>query len=208
MVERAVWKGRVNSLCHRFLSWWCIGSVRTLWKSQTSSTARRNGRHRIEREMREVAPRLRSGQASGEQSLQEPRAKARPLQRGAELACGEIFQGAEASVEFRRRQAPQAVERAQKIRDRTVALARVAFDAAGNQVAVGIASQAHAWHDVVEALHVGGSAAEAVKAGAAFAIVNGFAQRPGFQEIRGFEGRGRRLFRGLGGAIEEVASGE
>jgi hypothetical protein len=38
--------------------------------------------------------------ASGEQSLQERRAKARPLQRGAELACGEIFQGAEASVEF------------------------------------------------------------------------------------------------------------
>jgi hypothetical protein len=57
-------------------------------------------------------------------------------------------------------------------------------------------------------LHVGGSAAKAVKAGAAFAIVNGFAERPGFQEIRGFEGRGRRPFRGLGGAIEEVASGE
>src|SRR6266568_9256727 len=159
MVERAVWKGRVNSLCHRFLSWWCIGSVRTLWKSQTSSTARRNGRHRIEREMREVAPRLRSGQASGEQSLQEPRAKARPLQRGAELAGGEIFQGAEASVEFGGRQAPQAVENAQKIRDRTVALARVAFDTRGNQVAVGVASEARAWNDVVEALHMGGSAA-------------------------------------------------
>jgi len=31
--------GRVNSLCHRFLSWWSIGSARTFWKSQTSSTA-------------------------------------------------------------------------------------------------------------------------------------------------------------------------
>src|SRR6266487_3040988 len=125
-----------------------------------------------------------------------------------ELAGGEIFQGAEASVEFGGRQAPLAVGSAQKIRGRTVALARVAFDTAGNQVAVGIASETSAWHDMVEALHVGGSAAEAVKAGAAFAMVNGFAQRPGFQEIRGLKGRGRRLFRGLGGAIEEVASGE
>src|SRR6266849_4346411 len=75
--------------------------------------------------------------------------------RRAELACGEIFQGAEASVEFGGRQAALAVESAQKIRDRTVALARVAFDTAGNQVAVGIASQAHAWHNVVEALHGG-----------------------------------------------------
>src|SRR5207245_8472992 len=72
-------------------------------------------------------------------------------EHGAELAGGEIFQDAKASVEFGGRQAALAVERAQKIRDRTVALARVAFETAGNQVAVGIASQAHAWHDVVEA---------------------------------------------------------
>src|SRR5229473_1420138 len=38
----------VNFLCPRFLSWWFIESVRILWKSQTSSTARRNGRQRIE----------------------------------------------------------------------------------------------------------------------------------------------------------------
>src|SRR6266481_4724683 len=114
-------------------------------------------------------------------------------EQGAELAGGEIFQGAKTAVEFGGRQAALAVERAQKIRDRTVALARVAFDTAGNQVAVGIASEAHAWHDVVEALHVSGSAAEAVKASAAFAIVNGFAERPSFQEIGGFQRRGRRL---------------
>src|ERR1700682_4830293 len=107
---------------------------------------------------------------------------------GAELAGGEIFQGAKACVEFGGRQAALAVKNAQKIRGRTVALARVAFHTGGNQVAVGIASEAHAWHDVVEALHVSGSAAKAVKASAAFAIVNGFAERPGFQEIRGFEG--------------------
>src|SRR5207249_1632266 len=87
----------------------------------------------------------------------------------AELASGEILQGAEACVEFGGRQAPQAVERAQKIPGRTVALARVAFETAGNQVAVGIASQAHAWHHVVEAVYVSWSAAEAVKARAALA---------------------------------------
>ncbi len=79
----------------------------------------------------------------------------------AELAGGEVFQGAEASVEFGGRQAPQAVERAQKIPDRTVTLARVAFETAGNQVAVGIASEAQAWRNVVEALHGGRSRLEA-----------------------------------------------
>jgi len=114
----------------------------------------------------------------------------------AELAGGEIFQGSKPSVEFGGRQAPQAIENAQEIPGRTIALARVAFETAGNQVAVGIASEAYAWHNVVEPVHVSGSAAEAVKAGAAFAIVHGFAERPGFQEIRSFERRGRRLSRG------------
>jgi hypothetical protein len=44
--------------------------------------------------------------------------------RRGELAGGEIFQGAEASIEFGERQAALAVESAQKIRGRTVALAR------------------------------------------------------------------------------------
>ncbi len=90
-----------------------------------------------------------------------------------ELACGEILQRAEACVEFLRRQAALTVERAQKIADRTVGFARVAFDAAGNQVAVGIAAEAHARHHVVETLQFTGSVAKAVKASAAFAIVNG-----------------------------------
>jgi len=53
----------------------------------------------------------------------------------AELACGEIFQGAKARVELGGVQAAQAIERAQKIRGWAVALARVAFEAAGNQAA-------------------------------------------------------------------------
>src|SRR5215470_11745759 len=112
-----------------------------------------------------------------------------------ELSSGESFQGAEACVEFGGRQATLTVEHAQKIRGRTLALARVAFEAARNQVAVGVASVAHPWHNVVEAPHVSGSAAKAVKAGAAFALVNGFAELPGFHEVRGFEPRCTRPYR-------------
>ena len=128
-------------------------------------------------------------------------------ERGAELACGEIFQGTKASVEFAGRQAPLAVKRAQKIPRRAVTLARVAFQAAGNQVAVGIASEAHTGHDVVEAVHVSGSAAQTIKANAAFATVNGFAEGASFQEIGGLEVEGGRFFGGKGGAIAEVARG-
>ena len=39
------------------------------------------------------------------------------IRGGAELAGGEVFQGAEACVEFGRRQAPLAVERARKLGD-------------------------------------------------------------------------------------------
>src|SRR5258708_30038869 len=111
----------------------------------------------------------------------------------AELAGGEVFQGAEAGVEFGGREAALAVESAQKIPRRTVGLAEVAFRTGGNQVAVGVAAEADAGHNVVEAPDVGGSAAEAIKAGAAFAIVNGFAERAGFHEGHGFEGSGRRF---------------
>src|SRR4029077_8311049 len=104
-------------------------------------------------------------------------------------------QGAEAGVEFGGRRGALAVERAQKIAGGAGGLGWVALDAAENQVAVGIAPEAHAGHDVVEALHVSGSAAEAVKTGAAFAIVNGFAERPALPEIGGLEGGGG-LFRG------------
>jgi len=55
-------------------------------------------------------------------------------QSRAELACGEVFQGAEACVEFGGREATLAVEGAQKIPGRTVTLARVAFDTAGTRL--------------------------------------------------------------------------
>ena len=117
---------------------------------------------------------------------------------GAEFAGGEGFEGAEAGVEFGGGEAALAVEGAEKIGGGAVALAGVAFEAGGNQVAVRIAAEARAGHDVVEALHAGGSAAKAIEANAALAIVNGFAQGPGLQEVGGFQGGGRKFSRGTG----------
>jgi len=112
---------------------------------------------------------------------------AAPEPRGAELAGGQLFQRAEAAVQFGSRQAALTVENAQKIRGGHVAFKGIAFDAAGNQVAVGIASKARARHDMVKAADVGRSAAKAVKAGAAIAIVDGLAKRPSAHEIGGLE---------------------
>jgi len=57
------------------------------------------------------------------------------------------------------------------------------------RVRKGIAAKAHARHHLIEAPHVCQSAAQTVKATAAFPSVNGFPQRPAFPEVRGF---GRR----------------
>ncbi len=116
--------------------------------------------------------------------------------RGPQFARREVFQGVEAAVEFRRGEPPLTVEKAQKIRGGLVAFKGVAFDAAGNQVAVGIAPEAGARHDMVKAADVARSAAKAVKAGAAIAIVNGLAECPGAHEIGGLEFRGEASFGG------------
>jgi hypothetical protein len=79
------------------------------------------------------------------------------VQGGDELASGKLFQSAEPSGEFGRGQAPLAVQYAQKIRRRTVARFRVAFETAGDQIALRIASAGHARHDVLDAFHVRGA---------------------------------------------------
>src|SRR5579872_2531563 len=119
-----------------------------------------------------------------------------PLQRWAEFAGGQVFEGLEAGVEFGGGEAAFAVEEAEKIGGGHVAFEGVAFDAAGNQVAVGIASEAGARDDMVEAADVGRSAAKAVKAGAEIAIVDGLAKRPGAHEIGGLEFGGGAIFVG------------
>ena len=100
----------------------------------------------------------------------------------------------EAGVEFGGGEPAFAVEEAEKIGGGHVAFQGVAFDAAGNQVAVGIASEARARHDMVKAADVGRSAAKAVKADAAIALVNGLAERPGAHEIGGLECGGGAIF--------------
>jgi len=64
---------------------------------------------------------------------------------------------------------PQTVESAQKIRAGRSPCASCTLDSRKPDLRVGIASEAHAWHDMVEAPHVSESAAETVKARAAFA---------------------------------------
>jgi len=66
-----------------------------------------------------------------------------------EFAGGEGVEGAEAGVEFGGGQAAVAEEPAEKIRSGTFAFQRVAFEAAGNQVPVGIGSHFGAGNDVI-----------------------------------------------------------
>jgi hypothetical protein len=117
----------------------------------------------------------------------------------AELAGGEGFQGAEAGFEFGGGYAALAVEAAEKIFGGRLPLLRVAFGAAGNEIAVGIGPAADLRDDVVEAARAGSELAQAIEAQATVPRVNGIA--PGFplQEIhllevhwtgRGSAGRG------------------
>src|SRR5229473_2687031 len=104
------------------------------------SSSRRARLRRLSRRRKSLNSPLAAGRM---RTLKKSRLEARATKRArrvvplhgrehrAELACGEIFHGAQARVEFGGRQASQAVERAQKIRGRTAALVRVAFETAG-----------------------------------------------------------------------------
>src|SRR5216683_4727723 len=107
----------------------------------------------------------------------------RIAERRAELASGEVFQGAEAGGEFGGVQLALAVEAAEKIAGGPFSFLRVAFDATRNQVAVGIAPHLHPRHDVVQALHRRRGPAHTVEALAALARVDGLAQRRVLQKV-------------------------
>jgi len=81
----------------------------------------------------------------------------------AEVACGEVAEGLEAGGEVALRQAAVAEELAQEIFGWQLLLPRVAFRAAGNQVAVRIAPEACARHDVIQGAGAGVSSPQAVK---------------------------------------------
>lgn len=96
---------------------------------------------------------------------------------------GEGIERAEPFGEFDGSDAALAIEPTQKIRSRLVPFLRIAFQAAGDEVAIGVPSQCGLRHDVVEALHFGGEAAQAVKAPAMLALVDRLAKGLGLQEI-------------------------
>jgi hypothetical protein len=106
---------------------------------------------------------------------------------GAELAGGEVVQGAEAFIEFGGGEAAIAVERAEIVRGGMLFLGGVALHAARDQVAIGIAAELDARDDVVQALHADGDAAQAIKAFAAFTGVDGLAEGAGLHEIQFLE---------------------
>ena len=116
-----------------------------------------------------------------------------------ELAGGEGVEGAEAGVEFGRGDAALAVEPAEEMGGGALAFEGIAFEAGGNQVAIGVVPGADAGHDVVEALDARVGAAQTIKTMAAFAEVDGLAQGAGLEEVEGFEVEGMRL---AGGAAD------
>ncbi len=122
---------------------------------------------------------------------------------GREFAGGEGVEGAETGVEFGGGQAAVAEEPAKKIGGGTFAFERIAFEAAGNQVAVGIASALGAGRDVIEALGARVGAAQTIETMPAFAEVDGLTQGAGPEEVELFNvnrGVNRRVDRGVDGA--------
>jgi hypothetical protein len=104
-------------------------------------------------------------------------------QRGAKFAGSELIKGAEANRQLRSGETTLAIEPADVVGSRMLAFAGIAFDAAGDEVAVGVAAEAGLRDDVVEALHGGLKAAQAVEAHTTLACIDGFAQRGRTEEV-------------------------
>ena len=101
-----------------------------------------------------------------------------------ELACRECLHGEQACAEILGGQAPLAEKLAEKILGREVALPGVAVEAAGNEVAVGIASGVGERHHVVHAMRPAGSPAQAVETHATLACVDAPTQSRSAHEIK------------------------
>jgi len=116
-----------------------------------------------------------------------------------EFAGGEGVEGAEAGVHLGGGEATVAEEPAQKIGGRAFAFQRIAFEAARDQVAVGIVLAFGTGHGVIEDLDARVGAAQAIETVAAFAEVDGLAQGAGSEEVEVFE-VDRGIDRRVGGA--------
>ena len=107
----------------------------------------------------------------------------RRRENGAELAGGEIVERLETANQFGAGYTAFTIERAQEVRGGALAFAGIAFSAARHQVAVRVGTELGARYDVVEALHLRADAAEAVKADAPFAGMDGLAELGGAHKI-------------------------
>ena len=102
----------------------------------------------------------------------------------AEFARDEAVQSAEAGVKFDSSQTTVIVEAAEKICRRKIAFLRVAFAAAGDEVAVGIVLQLGKRDDMVDAARTNSKPAPAVETEAAFSQMDGTAQGWMFEEVQ------------------------
>src|SRR5258708_38527297 len=102
---------------------------------------------------------------------------------GAELAGGEGVERLESANQLGAGYTALTVEGAQKVGGGALALAGVAFEAARDQVAVRVGTEQGAGYNVIEALHLRADAAEAVKADAPFAGVDGLAELGGAHKV-------------------------
>ena len=101
----------------------------------------------------------------------------------AEFAGGKGVESTETAAKLEGGQALFAVQRTEKVGCGAATLEGVTFDAAGDEVAVGIILKFDAGDDVVEAAHGGGEAATAIKTEAAFTVVDRIAQGATLQEV-------------------------
>lgn len=99
----------------------------------------------------------------------------RARKRRPEFAGGESVQGAQAGVEFSIGDAVISVEKAEKILARAFAFLGIAFDARGDEVAVGVAAAVNARDNVIEAARAGGEETETVEAEATLTCMDEFA---------------------------------
>ncbi len=104
-------------------------------------------------------------------------------ENGAEAAGGEVVERMESANELGAGYTALTIERAQEVGGGALALAGVAFPAARDQVAVRVGTELGAGYDVIEALHLRADAAEAVKADAPFAGMDGLAELGGAHKI-------------------------
>jgi len=100
-----------------------------------------------------------------------------------EFASGEGVEGAEASSEFGGGQAAFAVEPAEEVSGGAIPFLRVALQTAGDEVAIGIAPEGHARHNVIEAANQGRKPTQAIEAATAFSHMDGVAQSPVLEEV-------------------------